>query len=62
MRMLEPANKTKEAAIWVTANMRKRRLVLPVIRRLLLESVIPLERFGGRQPRNISQQYGSHHR
>ena len=43
MRMLEPASRMNEAAICVTANMRSRRLVLPVIRTLLLDSPIPLD-------------------
>ena len=43
MRMLAPASNMNEAAIWVTAKMRKRRLVPPVMRTLLLASVIPLD-------------------
>ena len=43
MRMLEPASKMNDAAICVTAKMRSRRLVLPVMRTVLLDSAIPLD-------------------
>ncbi len=40
---LAPANSTKDAAICVTANIRRRRFVLPVIRTLPFDRPIPFE-------------------
>ena len=57
MRMLEPASRMNEAAIWVTAKMRSRRLVLPVMRTLLLDSAIPLDDSADGKARNKRQQY-----
>src|SRR5438552_155986 len=42
-KALAPASSTKDAAICVTAKMRSRRFVLPVIRTLPLERLIPCE-------------------
>src|SRR6266699_3075887 len=41
--VLAPANSTKDAAICVTAKIRWRRLVLPVIRALPLDTLWPLD-------------------
>jgi hypothetical protein len=43
INIVAPASSTKDAAIWVTAKIRWRRLVLPVIRTLPLARLMPFE-------------------
>ncbi len=60
--MLAPASSTKDAAICVTAKIRSRRLVLPVMRRLPLDEAEAMRRVGRWQARNERQQHRRHDR